>query len=335
MKIPIAQVQAVLEAALKKRGMNNEMAAVTARDYLEGDLQGKQSHGLMAFPSLLANNTRYEERSYVVEQKTHAALVVNANALPGMYVCEKIGDELIAMAKAEGIATGFVKNMTTWLRPGSVAEFFTDRDMVAFVVSHGGKPMVAPFGGYDSILGTNPVGIGIPTDNRPVLVDMATSKRAWGEVRKAKIDGTAVPANAYYSADGSIATQPDDAFSALPFGEYKGFALSLFIEVISGSLLGLPMSQNMSGASVEKSDAQDVTRGGMIFVIDPSFMTDPSGFKKANSSLVEKIKQSRQLNGAEEIRLPGERALVSKEKILADGFLEVDDDLWRKIQESA
>ena len=111
MKLSIAEIKEVLFCALIKRNLSEEMASIIAEDYLAGELEGKESHGLMAFQSLLRHVDSHNVRRYDILEKRHAFILVNANKLHGSYVGRKIADVLIEMAKTEGVAVGFIKNM--------------------------------------------------------------------------------------------------------------------------------------------------------------------------------------------------------------------------------
>jgi len=325
-RILISEIRKNLQEALKKRGLQEDMINIIADEYLEGELQGKQSHGLMAFPSFLNKIKKYVNKKYKFVVRTNALIVVDADELSGSYIGRILADDLIKIAKTEGVAIGFIKNMTTWLRPGAIAQYVAEKEMVAFVINNGGESMVAPPGGYDPIIGTNPIGIGIPTLNEPIIVDMATSKRAWGEVRKAIKNHTDLPKESYYTSSGEFAVKPENAYSAIPIGDYKGFALGLFIEIMSGSFLGREMNTQKA-----RNDYRSITRGGMILVMNPAISTDLKSFEEANSKLIKEIKESHKLPNINEIYIPGERANKKRQENIKKSYLEVDNDLWTQI----
>lgn len=328
MQIPITKIREALESALRKRGVDEKMIAILAEGYLEGELQGKQSHGLMAFPSFLEKTDELKGRVMKILKETHAMVFVDADRLPGAYVGRVLADQLLQKAATEGVATGYITNMRTWLRPGSIAEYIAHKGMIGFVINNGGVPMIAPPGGYDPVLGTNPIGIGIPSEGAPVLVDMATSKRAWGEARKAKRFGTDLPEETFYTKNGEYAVHPDDAYSVEAMGGYKGFALTLFIEIMTGSFLGRSL---VKGEEPDNQDYQTRTRGAVIIVFDPSATTSLETMKKENAALLRFIKQGHQLPGVDAILVPGERGAKIKAENLNRGYLEVDDTLWKEI----
>ncbi len=254
-------------------------------------------------------------------------IIYDANENLGAVVGEQAVEWLVKKAKKEGVATAMIKNMIIWLRPASVAQQLADKGLIGLVVNNGGRPMTAPPGGYDPVVGTNPIGIGIPTSKEPILTDMATSVRAWGEVRKAERSGKNLPKEGYYDKQGNYAIKAQDAYSALPMGGYKGFALGMLIEILTGSLLGRDMGQHQM-----KGDYRTMTRGGFILAIYPGKTTQIEKFKKDNSRLVREIKGSKKIKGVKEIRVPGERAMKTRKKNLKQGYLEIDKKLWKELK---
>ncbi|MBI4599296.1 Ldh family oxidoreductase [Candidatus Uhrbacteria bacterium] len=328
MQVPIEEIRKALEAALRKRGVDETMIPMLADDYLEGELQGKQSHGLMAFPAFLEGAKDMAGKQAKIIKETHALVVMDADTLPGSYVGRMLADKLIQIAEKEGVAVGYILNMKIWLRPGIIAQYVAEKNMVSFVINDGGQSMTAPPGGYDPVVGTNPIGIGIPTAPEPIIVDMATSKRAWGEARKAKRLGKELPKDTFYTKIGEYAVRPDDAYSVEAMGGYKGFALALFIEMMTGSFLGRTLQ---AGEAPSNQDYQCRMRGAMIVVFNPALTTDVEKMKKENSEFVAYIKGGQKLSGVEEILIPGERAAKNRAKNIEKGTLEVDDELWSSI----
>lgn len=329
MKVKIAEARRLLEEILTKKGLSLADAQIVADEYLSGELQKKTSHGLMAFPSLVEKLGKRKPKPSVLK-KTNSMVLIDARENEGAVVGREGADMAIEMAKKEGIGVAFIKNMVTWLRPGTLSKYVADKGYIGIVINNGGKPMVAPPGGYEPVIGTNPIGIGVPTSDDPIVADMATSIRAWGEVRKATAAGTNLPKDSYYDKKGNFAVKPEDAYSALPAGGYKGFALGLLIEVLTGSFLGREMgSQQMT------NDYRTMTRGGMILVLNPNISTSLSNFKKQNSELVRNIKNTQKLKGVDEIMMPGEKSDKQKKENLKKGILEINDELWSSLIEAS
>lgn len=160
---------------------------------------------------------------------------------------------------------------------------------------------------------------------------MATSKRAWGQVRLANKYGTELPDETFYDGQGAITRDPKAAQAVLPFGEHKGFALALLFEVMCGSLVGMDNMMLDTGTAGSTFGTKLMDRGGIIIVIDPSQTTNLETFKHANSQLLDRIKATRSLPG-QKIRIPGEQAGASQTESLQRGYIELPAELWEEIQ---
>ena len=106
------------------------------------------------------------------------------------------------------------------------------------------RPIVAPFGGRDARLGTNPFCVGIPRPGgEPIVLDFATSKIAQGKTRVAYNKGVAVEPGTLIDDRGEPTTNPrytvvEPLGALLPFGEHKGSGLALICELLGGALAG-------------------------------------------------------------------------------------------------
>jgi L-2-hydroxycarboxylate dehydrogenase (NAD+) len=326
-KVQIPEVRKTLIDIIMSKGVINQADAETlADDYVEGEIQGKKSHGLASFIAVVP--TLSDKRSGMeIIKESDSALYIDAHGGFGSIEGRKAAALLIKKAKNQGVAAGFIRNIKSWLRPATVAQYVAEHDMVSFVTNTGGSAMVAPPGGKDPVIGTNPIGIGIPSQQKPVIVDMATSKRAWGEVRLAKKLGHDLPENSYYDKNGNVAVNPDDAYSAFPMGDYKGFSLGLLIEIMGGSFVAMPMGKGDPGES-----AYERTRGATILVFDPNFTVGVPGFKAANHDFLGKIHNSSTLPDSQAVTIPGDRASKAKAINTRNGYLEIDDALWEEIK---
>ncbi len=327
MKVPISDVRtSLVDIILSKGEFNKTDAVILADDYIEGEIQGKKSHGLAAFIAIVPTLNDKRVQPEIIKESS-SALYVDAHGGFGSIEGRKIADSLIDKAGSEGVAVGYMRNLKSWLRPATVAQHVVEHNMVSFVINTGGPPMVAPPGGKDPVIGTNPIGIAIPAQKTPVMVDMATSKRAWGEVRLAKKFGHDLPADSYYDEQGRIAVNPEDAHAALPMGAYKGFALGLFIEIMGGSFVDMTMGK---GEPNEPYYAR--TRGATIMVFNPDFTVGSSNFKLANQTFFDEIRASSKLPGSDSITIPGDRSAKTKQTNMENGYLDIEDKLWQEIK---
>jgi L-2-hydroxycarboxylate dehydrogenase (NAD+) len=324
-KITIDEIRNTLVAIILKKSVTSQQEAeILADDYIEGELQGKKSHGLAAFPAVVSvlGNKRH---TFEVIKKTESFFYIEAHEDFGAIVGRQIADILLKQAKIQGVAVAIIRNMKAWLRPAAVADYIAKQNCLGLVFNTGGPPMVAPPGGTEPVVGTNPIGIGIPSSDIPTVIDMATATRAWGEVRLAKRFNHILPPDSFQDATGQVTLDPEKAHAAIPMGGYKGFGLGLLIEILCGSLAGM----KMGGGSTNKSYPSQ-TRGAAIIVINPDFTVGAEQFKQENKVFIDIIRHSPPAKHTK-VTIPGDRAIQNRKANEKQGYLEIDDNLWKEI----
>jgi len=328
MKVKIEELRKKLEKFLQKEGLALKDVKVIVDDYLEGELLGKKSHGLIAFLNI-KRSLRVKKKTFKILKNLPALTVIDGRGDFGQLVAEEAIKQTVKKAKKLGVAFAGANNFLPFLRPGSQAEKFARKNLIGIVINNGGGPLITPPGGREKVFSTNPIGFAIPTTNKPIVADMAISKRAWGEVRVAKKLSHKLPKDSYIDKFGKVTLDPDLAFAALPFGDYKGFNLGILTEVLTGILVGAGYGhkKNFYG-----KDAIKAYRGAIFLAIDPQKFYGIRKFKKDNTALVQFIKGVKRIKGAKEIYIPGERAYGNKEKVLKKDWLEVDSKVMADLE---
>jgi L-2-hydroxycarboxylate dehydrogenase (NAD+) len=110
------------------------------------------------------------------------------------------------------------------------------RGYIAYTCCTAALAEVVPFGGTHPTLGTNPHSWAFPTTDQvgfPVCIDWATSSVAMGRVQQLKREGKALPPRSAVDADGRETIDPQQVAALLPFGEHKGYGLSLVNELLA------------------------------------------------------------------------------------------------------
>ncbi|MCA9165909.1 MAG: Ldh family oxidoreductase, partial [Planctomycetales bacterium] len=166
----------------------------------------------------------------------------------GRVQCGRLTDRLIEKAKANGIGVGTLRHSSHIGRLGEYCEIAAQHGLVSqlMVNTHGAARRVAPPGGREPRLGTNPMAVGAPHEDSPLILDFSTSATAEGKVRVKKIAGETCPEGWLLNSQGQPTTDPNDLYAdppgtILPMGgdqAYKGFGLALMIDVLSGALSG-------------------------------------------------------------------------------------------------
>lgn len=289
--------------ALCSHGLTTREARLVIGEYIEAERIGQHSHGLAALPILLK---RLKERKGPVKviKSQGSAVYLEGNKELSQLAAEK--STTLAAAKAKRYGVGFVglRNILPFMRPGTYAKKLAERNLVGIVMMDGGRAKVPHPDSSEPVIGTNPTAFGLPTSRGPLVVDMATSKRAWAEVRHAIAEGTKLPSKTYKDKAGKFTRDPKQAFSVVPFGDYKGFALGMVVEILCGGLFGMTMGKHKK--SVNHFSA---SRGAVFIAIDPARFVRLNEFKKKVTKFLREIKTSKRNQGVAHIRIPGESTL--------------------------
>ncbi|MBU0953561.1 MAG: Ldh family oxidoreductase [Nanoarchaeota archaeon] len=139
MILKIDTIRTTLEEILVKKGVPAEEATIIADEYLQGELLGKISHGLQAFPSLVKKLGTLPKK-WVVEKETEAMALIEGNGYFGQVIGKEAVRLACAKAKQQGIGFVAIKNMKTWLRPRTPARWIAEEGCVGIVLNNGGNP---------------------------------------------------------------------------------------------------------------------------------------------------------------------------------------------------
>ena len=162
---------------------------------------------------------------------------------------------------------------------------------------------MAPWGSAKAVLGTNPWGIAIPRgDEHAIVLDMALTMSGKGMMRWYEREKRPMPANWALTPEGQSTTDPAAAMAGplLPIGEYKGYGLSLFSDVLAGVMTGA-----LFGLDVFQDD-RNFDVGHMMIAIDPAALMAAADFDRRLEELVEQVKGAEPIDPARPVMLPGE-----------------------------
>lgn len=329
MKVRVSKIQDLMTKILRNEGYQDEDIPFIINMYLGGELRGHTSHGLASFKSFLKHDYGDLQKPEVIKA-TESCYFLDAKSNPGVLIGRRAADEAMKRAKKQIIGMTLIKDMDSWLRPGAIAEYIAEQGFISYVVNSGGGASIAPPGGYEPVTGTNPIAYGLPTKKGALVVDMATSKRAWGVVRMANKFGTKLPDDTFYDDEGNVTTDPKKADAVMSFGDYKGFALAFLGEVMTGAMLGMPMLIDSDAGSNFGEKMPD--RGAYILVIDPNQTVGLDEFKIRIGKYIDDINSTKSLPG-QVVRIPGHLAMEKASRAVENDKLDIPDELWAELQE--
>lgn len=329
-------VQAFGEAIFQAYGVPEADGFLVSRELLRTHLMGYESHGVVRFVEYFADiqSQRVVPGSPIqVTQESDATAVVDCGFNLGIVSAYAALEIAIAKVRTSGLAMIVTKRCNHTGRLGAYPEEAARRGFLcvagAAIPSRG--HFVVPWGGTEGRLGTNPIAYAVPTDSDPVLGDFATSVLPEGRVRAARNKGAALPAGAILDADGKE-TQDPNAFygppmgKLLPFGGpvgYKGYALSLLVELLGGTLAG----ETPTGADRPVNSM-------WLIVIDPDRFLPQGRYESLASEVGDYMRSTRAAAAAGPVRVPGDAAFARLRAAGNDPTIELDAETWRQLKEA-
>ena len=319
--LPIAEATDLAVRALTCAGMAGSAARIVADHLVDANLCG---HEFSSLPRVLAiveelrrkeppgeiRILREDRSSALIDGGDNIAYVVSLTAI----------DKAVEICRKTGVAVVGANN--TWFS-GRLAYYVERAARQGYVAMHTTNvtARVAPHGGIDRVLGTNPFAIAFPSEDDPLIVDIGTSATSWGDVELARAKGEALPEGVAVDALGRPTVDPEAALAGafLPWGGQRGSALSLAVQ-----LLGI-----LAGSSPVVAG---VGNYGLFFlVIDPEMLLPGGQYRAGVSELRRTIAASRPKAGTAKVRVPGDGSLQRRKQALAAGMVRVDERVYQRI----
>lgn len=312
-----------IAAALVAHHLPPDDADTVAGLMIEADLLGGDGHGIFRLPRYLARlkaggfnptpNIRIDRRHGAM------ALIDGDNAM-GHLVMKRCAELAVEIASEQGIGWVGAHHSNHAGAAGVYAMMPLKKDMIGLYVAVGNANHMAPWGGIELLLSTNPIAVAVPGETQPILLDMATTTAAYGKVKLAAQRGEQMPEGWMIDALGQALTDPTKVAggSLLPIGGPKGFGLALIFGLLAGTLNGAAFGRDVIDFNADDDSATNT--GQFILALDIKAFGDVAAFKNRVDAIRGEMKSSPLRPGFDAIRLPGERALAVREQRLAQGI---------------
>lgn len=312
---------------LTAAGAPIEEAELVSDFLVRANLAGHDSHGIIRIlryaNNLLEKRIKPGARLEVVRE-TPSSILLNGNWGFGQVVASKAMGIAIDKAERNTIGVASVFNCNHVGRLADYTLMAAEKNMIGLAFVNASK-MVAPFGGMERMLGTNPISFAAPAaEGRPFVFDMATSVCAEGKVWVRLQSKQQLPEGWILDKEGKPSINPSDLYAGgviIPFGGYagyKGYGLSLVTEILSGII---------SGAGCEYSSEFKGGNGIFFEAIDISSFIDVAEFRKKMEELVNALRNSSKAPSSSEILVPGDPEERMERKRMAEG-IPLADTTW-------
>ena len=331
LRIPAPELQQFANAVLSASGLAPDGARVAAECLTFANLRGVDSHGVLRLiqyrETVRAGDVNPSPNVGVLEERRAVALV-DADGGYGFRPCLLAAETSIRLAREHGVGIAGVRNSHHFGMGATYVLPAAESDLIGLLTTTS-APVLPPPGGTEAVVGNNPIACAVPRrSERAIVLDMALSQVAFGQIRLAAHEGREIPPDWAYDQSGQPTTNAEDALAAqllAPTGGYKGYGLSVIGEVLAGILTASPFGID--------SDAHGKREGGVghiVLAIDPEFFLDREQFLDGVERLVEQIKTVPLAKGIESVFLPGEIEWATHDERERDG-IPISSDLWEQL----
>ena len=335
--IPSEVLESFLKQVLLREGVGGFDASAVSQGLLDASLRGVDSHGIRLFAHYLAavRGGRVNPRPAFSLQCTKSGTgVLDADHGFGHAAGKKAVEHVKELATINGIGAVSVKNSTHF---GAAAYFGNEiarSDMLGLCFTNS-DPLIPPTGSSEPFLGNNPICFTAPIlGEDPFCLDMATSQITFNEVLRLRASGESAPAGAGYDQCGYETVDPKKIVSLAPVGGYKGYGLSLMVEILCSLLAQMPYGPNVGHMY---NDTLEKRRhlSHFFLAVDIGSFLDIEKFKTHIAALAGDLRNQIPVDSNAPIQIAGDPEKLCREQRLAYGIpiSEVEVELFDQLSD--
>ncbi|MGP4105755.1 ureidoglycolate dehydrogenase [Virgibacillus sp. L01] len=306
---------------LTEANVSEEHASVVADVLVHADSRGVSSHGVLRtehYVKRMNEGGMNPNPEFNVEDRGKTGALFDGDNGMGHVITKKAMDKAIDLAKKNGIGMVGIVNSSHCGALSYFAEQAAKEEVVSMVMTQTDSAVV-PFGGSEPYFGTNPIAYGFPTkNNKPIILDMATSNVALGKVLHARETGKSIPDNWGVDANGNPVTNPNLVKNLLPIGGPKGYGLALTVDVLSGILTGSAFGTNIASMYGDYNNYRRL--GHVIITVDPGLFIEKDQFLENIDNMIDELHQLEPAEGFKSVMVPGEPEQLKEEERLNSGI---------------
>ncbi|MHC1719537.1 MAG: Ldh family oxidoreductase [Clostridiaceae bacterium] len=327
--VPWELMDDFMTAAFEKMGVPRDEAAICSDVLIESERRGIESHGCNRFKPIYIDRIKAGIQKPVTKfeivKETATTAVIDGHDGMGMVISCKAMKMAMEKAKKYGMGMVAVRNSTHYGIAGYYASMAAKEGMVG-ITGTNTRPSVAPTFGIENMLGTNPLTIGMPTDEDfPFMLDCATSITQRGKIEQYARIGKGTPAGMVVGKDGAPMTESRQILEDLTKGDaslaplggigeelagYKGYGYSTAVEILSAALQAGCYLRMLTGTD-EKGERVPYHLGHFFIAIDTEAFLGADSFRKTAGDILRCLRSSKLAPAQTRIYTAGEKEYLA------------------------
>ncbi len=321
MKIKINKLKIMTDRILSGLNVPQKDKDLIFECFLDAEIRGKCTHGFLRFPGtvkLLRKFSGVVPLPQIIKKSVNM-LHIDGNGTAGLIAAKTACDELLKIHSQPIVIASVSNYFATTGALGYYARFLAEHNKISIIFTNT-KSAVAPYGGIKPVMGTNPLAVGIPNGDNPIISDLSTSAIAYSDILIARQEGLKLPDDVLIDSEGKPTNDPNDLTSGclLPLAGHKGYALGLAAEILAGVFIGAKSGNEVPGSE-----------GMLIIAIDSNAFISKEQYDRNLDSFISEIVNSQTAEGFARVRLPGDNASVPE----TDEFVEIKDYAYKDIEQ--
>lgn len=334
MRIAIADLTVLSNAALRRTGLAPDDCAVTSRVLIEADMMGVPTHGVLRLTSYTARlrNGAVNPRAVPeLDRRAPSLGIIDGNNAIGPVVGQAALDAALQMVAETGICYVGCRASNHFGAMLPYARLACDAGMM-MIAGTGASTTIPPWGGAEARLGNNPLCIAAPCDEPgPFMLDMALSVAARGKIRAARDAGRPIPEGWAVDATGKPTTDPAAALDGflIAIGGHKGSGLSMAIDLLAGVASGAGYLNRVKSWSADPDQPQGI--GHFFILIDPARLLGAGAYRAAMRDFASIVLATPPSDPAQPVRLPGQLEMQRFKDALQNG-VEIPDAVLDEVR---
>jgi uncharacterized oxidoreductase len=322
--IPVQEIVSLVSDIFENMGCSVGIAHEVAAHLADANLCGMESHGLMRtlqYADQFESGYMRADVEPEIKFTERGATIVDGNGGIGIPAMRLAIDEGCRVAKQHGLSAIAIRNVGHTGRLGAFTEVAAWQGILSICFGGGGREkwrQVAPHGGRQAMLPTNPYSIAVPGgDCGPMMFDFATSKIAGGWIYAARSAGAQLPDNVLMDSAGRVTRDPEDYLrggAIMPSGEHKGYALALAAEIVAEAMLGPTETEG----------------SWLLLTLDTGLYREARAMQRVAEEILHELRDCPPAPGFERVEIPGEREREYRE-VTKDKGVALPPKTWEQI----
>jgi L-2-hydroxycarboxylate dehydrogenase (NAD+) len=324
-RIPVAALLAFAKDAFSACGLPERDADIVANALIEADLVGSDAHGifrLAQYVRWLCERRINPRPDMKTTRSGPATALVDGDNGMGHLVMSHAANVAVGIAREAGVAWVGARRSNHAGAAGVYAAIPLQHGMIGIYGAASSANHMAPWGGAEPLIGTNPIAFAIPAgEEAPVVLDIATSVSSFGYIREHALQGKPIPQGWAIDRAGQPITDASRATEGtlLPIGGYKGSGLALIIGLLAGVLNGAAFGRDVRDFGTDATG--EANTGQFVIALDVGRFLPLAAFTAEVDRHIRDFRASARLPGFDAIRIPGEARRRRKEERSRDGVV--------------